>query len=135
MERKQELQGGGKKATIRAWKTYYTILCGQLVCFFKDEDAFMENSAAAPPIYILNAKCWVASEYRKRENVFKLVAQVTNTNTNLLVHDSEVLAGWFYHFFIFRTVLSICFRPVAKRKCTTGWRKLTFTLSCRLHYS
>ena len=36
LERKQELQGGGKKATIRSWKNYYTVLCGQLLCFFKD---------------------------------------------------------------------------------------------------
>ena len=36
VERKQELQSGGKKATIRSWKHYYTVLCGQLLCFFKD---------------------------------------------------------------------------------------------------
>ena len=35
LDRKQELQSGGKKATIRSWKNYYTILCGQLLCFFK----------------------------------------------------------------------------------------------------
>ncbi len=37
LERKQELQSGGKKATIRSWKYYYTVLCGQLLAFFKDE--------------------------------------------------------------------------------------------------
>jgi spectrin beta len=37
LERKQELQGGGKKATIRSWKYNYTVLCGQLLCFFKDK--------------------------------------------------------------------------------------------------
>ena len=37
LERKQELQTGGKKATIRSWKSYYTVLCGQLLCFFKDK--------------------------------------------------------------------------------------------------
>ena len=37
LERKQELQSGGKKATIRSWRFYYTVLCGQLLCFFKDE--------------------------------------------------------------------------------------------------
>lgn len=36
LERKQELQSGGKKATIRSWRNYYTVLCGQLLCFFKD---------------------------------------------------------------------------------------------------
>lgn len=38
LERKQELQSGGKKATIRSWKNMYTVLCGQLLCFFKDKD-------------------------------------------------------------------------------------------------
>jgi hypothetical protein len=37
LERKHELQNGGKSATIRTWKHYYTILCGQLLCFFKDK--------------------------------------------------------------------------------------------------
>jgi len=37
LERKQELQNGGKKATIRSWRFYHTVLCGQLLCFFKDE--------------------------------------------------------------------------------------------------
>lgn len=35
LDRKHELQAGGKKATIRSWKTFYTVLCGQLLCFFK----------------------------------------------------------------------------------------------------
>lgn len=42
VDRKQELQSGGKKATIRSWKNYYVILCGQLLCFFKDEETFFE---------------------------------------------------------------------------------------------
>ena len=38
LERKQELQSGGKKATIRSWKNYYAALFGQLLCFFKDKE-------------------------------------------------------------------------------------------------
>ena len=38
LERKQELQSGGKKATIRSWKNYYAVLFGQLLCFFKDKE-------------------------------------------------------------------------------------------------
>lgn len=37
LERKHEYQSGGKIATIRTWKNYYTILCGQLLCFFRDK--------------------------------------------------------------------------------------------------
>ncbi|CDW52048.1 protein sma d; protein sma c; protein sma b [Trichuris trichiura] len=72
IERKQDLQSGGKKATIRSWKSYYTILCGQLICFFKDQDNFYENMAAAPPINILRAVCQPAFDYQKRKNTFKL---------------------------------------------------------------
>uniref|UniRef100_A0A5S6R1A2 Spectrin beta chain n=1 Tax=Trichuris muris TaxID=70415 RepID=A0A5S6R1A2_TRIMR len=72
IERKQDLQCGGKKATIRSWKSYYTILCGQLICFFKDQDNFYDNMAAAPPINILRAVCQPAFDYQKRKNTFKL---------------------------------------------------------------
>lgn len=65
LERKQEVQTGGHKATIRSWKQYYTILCGQLLCFFKDEEQFMENMAASPPVYILGATCLIATDYTK----------------------------------------------------------------------
>jgi spectrin beta len=37
LERKHEYQIGGKIATIRTWKHYHTILCGQLLCFFRDK--------------------------------------------------------------------------------------------------
>ena len=38
VDRKQELQSSGKKATIRSWKTFYTALYGQLLAFFKDQE-------------------------------------------------------------------------------------------------
>uniref|UniRef100_A0A0N4T6E9 PH domain-containing protein n=1 Tax=Brugia pahangi TaxID=6280 RepID=A0A0N4T6E9_BRUPA len=75
LDRKQDLQGGGKKATIRTWKRYYTILCGQLLCFFKDEDSFLENSAASAPVNILNAECDACPEYMKKKNTFRLKIQ------------------------------------------------------------
>ena len=43
MERKQDLQSGGKRATIRSWKTFYTVLCGQLLCFFKDKSGVLSS--------------------------------------------------------------------------------------------
>jgi len=36
LERKHLHQVGGKMATVRSWKHYYTVLAGQLLCFFKD---------------------------------------------------------------------------------------------------
>jgi spectrin beta len=72
LERKNDLQSGGKRATLRSWKRYYTILCGQLLCFFKDYDHYMNNTADAPPIYIHNASCGVTT---KRPNAFTLHTQ------------------------------------------------------------
>ncbi|ETN74189.1 hypothetical protein NECAME_13133 [Necator americanus] len=75
VDRKQDLQSGGKKATIRSWKNYYTILCGQLMCFFKDEAAFYDNLAAAAPVYIYGARCEPFPEYIKRKHAFRLATQ------------------------------------------------------------
>ncbi|CAP39687.2 Protein CBR-SMA-1 [Caenorhabditis briggsae] len=74
-DRKQCQQSGGKRATIRSWKNYYGILCGQLLCFFKDEQQFIENVAAAPPVYIYGAQCEQYPEYAKRKNAFRLLIQ------------------------------------------------------------
>ena len=41
LERKHEYQSGGKSAPIRTWKHYYTVLCGQLLCFFKDRQGLV----------------------------------------------------------------------------------------------
>ncbi|XP_059044966.1 spectrin alpha chain, non-erythrocytic 1 [Achroia grisella] len=73
LERKQEAGCGGKRATVRSWRGYYSVLCGQLLCFFKDETDFANAKAAAPPVAMLNARCEKASDYTKRANVFRLV--------------------------------------------------------------
>lgn len=86
LDRKQVLQQGGKKAVSRSWKTYYTLLCGHLLCFFKDKNAFYQNSAASPPFSILNAHCVVARDYNKRKNVFSI--QLTDM-TKYLFHASN----------------------------------------------
>ncbi|RWS30125.1 spectrin beta chain: non-erythrocytic 1-like protein, partial [Leptotrombidium deliense] len=72
LDRKHELQSSGKKATARSWKTYYTVLCGQLLCFFKDKDNFIDNVAASSPVSVLGAKCFRAANYTKRKHVFRL---------------------------------------------------------------
>lgn len=73
LERKHELQSGGKKAPVRSWKPFYTVLCGQLMCFFKDVEDFAQKKAATAPVNILNAKCDRAEDYTKKKNVFRLV--------------------------------------------------------------
>lgn len=72
LERKHELQSGGKKAPVRSWKPFYTVLCGQLLCFFKDEEDFFQKKAATAPVNILHSKCEKAENYTKKKNVFRL---------------------------------------------------------------
>lgn len=72
LERKHELQSGGKKAPVRSWKLFHIVLCGQLLCFFKDEEDFYQKKAATAPVNILNARCEKAEDYTKKKNVFRL---------------------------------------------------------------
>ncbi|XP_049846907.1 spectrin beta chain, non-erythrocytic 1 isoform X2 [Schistocerca gregaria] len=72
LDRKHELQSGGKKAPVRSWKAFYTVLCGQLLCFFKDSEDFLASKAATSPVNILNARCEKAGDYTKRKHVFRL---------------------------------------------------------------
>lgn len=72
LDRKQELQNGRKKATIRSWKAYYTVLCGQLLCFFKDRNAWIDNMAAAPPLNLHQGQVTRALNYTKKKHVFRL---------------------------------------------------------------
>lgn len=72
LERKHELQSGGKRAPVRSWKMFHTVLCGQLLCFFKDDDDFHQRKAATAPVNILNARCEKAEDYTKKKNVFRL---------------------------------------------------------------
>ena len=75
LERKQQAQSGGKRATLRSWKTYYTVLSGQILCFFKDPNDFKESKAASPPILINHAAVEKASDYTKKKYVIRLVTQ------------------------------------------------------------
>ncbi|XP_017842227.1 spectrin beta chain, non-erythrocytic 5 isoform X2 [Drosophila busckii] len=72
LERKHGLQSGGKKAPVRSWKQFHTVLCGQLVCFFKDENDFLQQKTANAPVNILGAKCERADDYTKKKYVFRL---------------------------------------------------------------
>ncbi|XP_052847528.1 spectrin beta chain, non-erythrocytic 5 isoform X3 [Drosophila gunungcola] len=72
LERKHGLQSGGKKAPVRSWKQFHTVLCGQLVCFFKDDNDFLQQKTATAPVNILGAKCERAEDYTKKKYVFRL---------------------------------------------------------------
>lgn len=51
---------------------FILVLCGQLLCFFKEQEDFAESKAAASPLNLYQAQCERASDYTKRKNVFRL---------------------------------------------------------------
>lgn len=93
LERKHELQSGGKRAPVRSWKPFHTVLCGQLLCFFKDEDDFLQKKAATAPVSILNARCEKADDYTKRKNVFRLHLP-DGSEFLFLTSSNEELQDW-----------------------------------------
>ena len=50
----------------------WTVLCGQLLCFFKEQEDFAESKAAASPLNLYQAYCERANDYTKRKNVFRV---------------------------------------------------------------
>ncbi|CAG9824099.1 unnamed protein product [Phaedon cochleariae] len=88
LDRKQLLLPGQKRATNRTWRTSYTVLCGQLLCFFKSKDDFAASKAASPPINVHNAHCTIAADYQKRKHTFRLV--ITDGSEFLFSSGSEV---------------------------------------------
>ncbi|XP_063994705.1 spectrin beta chain, non-erythrocytic 5 isoform X3 [Diachasmimorpha longicaudata] len=90
LERKHELQSGGKKAAVRSWKQYFTVLCGQLLCFFKDYSDFSLSKAATAPITIFNATCEKAEDYTKRKHVFRLKCTDGSEFLFLASNDQEM---------------------------------------------
>lgn len=87
------MQSGGKRATIRSWKTYYTVVCGQLLCFFKDKEGFVDNNAAAPPVSLLQAKCSKAADYTKKKHVFRLQLG-DGAEFLFMAHDEKTMQDW-----------------------------------------
>lgn len=93
LDRKHELQSGGKKSPVRSWKPFHTVLCGQILCFFKDEVDFAQNKAASAPVSILNAKCSQAEDYTKKKNVFRLTLP-DGSEFLFLAASKEEMTDW-----------------------------------------
>ncbi|XP_008201528.1 spectrin alpha chain, non-erythrocytic 1 isoform X2 [Tribolium castaneum] len=72
LDRKQLTTANGKRATNRTWKNSYTVLCGQLLCFFKNRDDFAASKASGPPVNVHNAMCSIADDYQKKKHTFRL---------------------------------------------------------------
>ncbi|CAH1792768.1 unnamed protein product [Owenia fusiformis] len=93
LERKQELQIGGKKATIRSWKNYYTVLCGHMLCFYKDRHGFIEQNAASAPLTLHHATCEIATDYTKKKNVLRLRLS-DNSEYLFMANTQNAMVEW-----------------------------------------
>jgi len=58
----------------RSWKNYYTVLCGQLMCFFRDQEDFFQSKAGSSPVTIYQAGIEAANDYTKKAFVFRVHA-------------------------------------------------------------
>lgn len=70
--------------------SYSLVLCGQLLCFFKDQEDFYNSKAATPPINIYKAQCKKAEDYTKRKHVFRLCCEDGSEFLFLANNDTEM---------------------------------------------
>ena len=73
LQRKNMLDVGGRKSSIRAWKSYYIVLKGPRLSFYKDKKDYFTELPVAPPINVLHGTCNIAVDYTKKRNVLRLV--------------------------------------------------------------
>lgn len=83
LDRKHELQAGGKRATIRSWKTFYTVLCGQLLCFFKASQSFGHSVGHALPMHLL---CRRAIRNKEQRLLKECLPRVCGILSSMRVH-------------------------------------------------
>lgn len=86
LQRKNELDEGGRKAVARSWKPYYTVLRGAQLLFYKDKKDSTANVLASPPINISLGTCQLAKDYKKK-NAFRLT--LPNGAEYLFLSDDE----------------------------------------------
>nr|XP_048688824.1 spectrin beta chain, non-erythrocytic 4 isoform X1 [Caretta caretta] len=93
--RKHELEGPNKKASNRSWVNLYCVLSRGDLGFYKDAKGQASGSThgGEPPVPLHQAASQVASDYKKKKNVFKL--KTGDGNEFLLqAKDEEEMKNW-----------------------------------------
>uniref|UniRef100_A0A3Q3IV37 PH domain-containing protein n=1 Tax=Monopterus albus TaxID=43700 RepID=A0A3Q3IV37_MONAL len=94
LHRKHEWEGHNKKASNRSWHNVYCVINNQEMGFYKDSKAAGQGVPYhnEVPISLKEATCDVASDYKKKKHVFKLV---TDGNEYLFqAKDEEEMSTW-----------------------------------------
>ncbi|KAM6289237.1 LOW QUALITY PROTEIN: spectrin beta chain, non-erythrocytic 4-like [Aegotheles albertisi] len=93
--RKHELDGPNKKASNRSWVNLYCVLSKGDLGFYKDAKGHAAGSThgGEPLLNLHNSTSEVASDYKKKKNVFKLK---TSDGSEFLLQakDEEDMRGW-----------------------------------------
>ncbi|KAM6226027.1 LOW QUALITY PROTEIN: spectrin beta chain, non-erythrocytic 4-like, partial [Porphyrio hochstetteri] len=93
--RKHELDGPNKKASNRSWVNLYCVLSKGDLGFYKDAKGQASGSthSGEPLLNLHQATSEVASDYKKKKNVFKLK---TSDGSEFLLQakDEEDMRGW-----------------------------------------
>ena len=93
LQRKQELEAGGRKAHARAWKTLYTVLRGQQLFFYREKKDAQGTNYAAPPVDVTDGFCEEASEAARRRNAFRLLCD-DDSEFFFVAKDPQDLNRW-----------------------------------------
>ncbi|XP_067091847.1 uncharacterized protein [Osmerus mordax] len=72
LERKQQLQLGGRRASSRAWGSLHAVLHRQTLCFYQDRKDLLRSCVCGLPLNLAGAQCAAAPEYSKKPNCFSL---------------------------------------------------------------
>jgi spectrin beta len=91
LQRKNELDEGGRKATVRSWKQYYCMLNGSLLQFYKDRKDAQQNNQACHPINVSLGTCNEAKDYKKK-NSFRLTLLNGAEYLFMTEQDDEAIA-------------------------------------------
>ncbi|CAI8040975.1 Spectrin alpha chain, non-erythrocytic 1 [Geodia barretti] len=93
LQRKNELDEGGRKAVMRSWRQYYTVLTGPLLHFYREKRDFQQNAAAAPAINVSHGVCEIAKDYQKKKNALRLKLP-SGAEYLLIARDEADLLAW-----------------------------------------
>ena len=93
LQRKQELESGGKKAHARAWKTLYTVLRGHQLFFYREKKDAQSTNYAAPPIDLKDGFCEEASDVARRKNAFRVLCD-DDSDFLFVAKDPSDLERW-----------------------------------------
>ncbi|XP_068689103.1 spectrin beta chain-like isoform X1 [Montipora foliosa] len=93
LQRKQELDSGGRKAHARVWKTLYTVLRGHELFFYREKKDSRGTNYSAPTVDLTDGFCEEASDAARRKNAFRLLCE-DDSEFFFVAKDPQDLNRW-----------------------------------------